>query len=382
MAMSTKLPSVAEVVVPKKDNLHLSTSKGDSYDVMDNFYITSRGMGKSALFWGKLYNAWKKLGRTGIVIRTIQADITSAYLDDIETLLNKFRAPADYVQIKYAKGSIKDGVVDVFITEPGEAEKYLFVRVVALGIKVTRYKSLIVRNPSMMGYDEFIPNTRLGEKWLPDAPWRVKELYSTFARECEGYTLKRYWFGNPYSRYIPYLLNYYKIDTLQLKPGDFLHGKNYIIDLQKPKPELVELLKKQNPDLLNDIDAEWNRFMNGEFINDENYEIQPEEPQGYQLRWVFRISNHYIGCFRSGDDPGWEGDFDCDWYVKMLPDDWKSKRRDIYAVDFDNLVAGTQLITKTDKINTQILRNAIARRRVIFKDVNSAYLLQSIYTIL
>lgn len=380
--MSTKLPSVAEVVVPKKDNLHLSTSKGDSYDVMDNFYITSRGMGKSALFWGKLYNAWKKLGRTGIVIRTIQADITSAYLDDIETLLNKFRAPADYVQIKYAKGSIKDGVVDVFITEPGEAEKYLFVRVVALGIKVTRYKSLIVRNPSMMGYDEFIPNTRLGEKWLPDAPWRVKELYSTFARECEGYTLKRYWFGNPYSRYIPYLLNYYKIDTLQLKPGDFLHGKNYIIDLQKPKPELVELLKKQNPDLLNDIDAEWNRFMNGEFINDENYEIQPEEPQGYQLRWVFRISNHYIGCFRSGDDPGWEGDFDCDWYVKMLPDDWKSKRRDIYAVDFDNLVAGTQLITKTDKINTQILRNAIARRRVIFKDVNSAYLLQSIYTIL
>lgn len=376
------MPSVAEVAVPKKDNLHLSTSKGDSYDVMDNFYITSRGMGKSALFWGKLYNAWKKLGRTGIVIRTIQADITSAYLDDIETLLNKFRAPADYVQIKYAKGSIKDGVVDVFITEPGEAEKYLFVRVVALGIKVTRYKSLIVRNPSMMGYDEFIPNTRLGEKWLPDAPWRVKELYSTFARECEGYTLKRYWFGNPYSRYIPYLLNYYKIDTLQLKPGDFLHGKNYIIDLQKPKPELVELLKKQNPDLLNDIDAEWNRFMNGEFINDENYEIQPEEPQGYQLRWVFRISNHYIGCFRSGDDPGWEGDFDCDWYVKMLPDDWKSKRRDIYAVDFDNLVAGTQLITKTDKINTQILRNAIARRRVVFKDVNSAYLLQSIYTIL
>lgn len=68
--------------------------------------------------------------------------------------------------------------------------------------------------------------------------------------------LKRYWFGNPYSRYIPYLLNYYKIDTLKLKPGDFIHGDNYIVDLQKPKPELVELLKKQNPDLLNDIDEE------------------------------------------------------------------------------------------------------------------------------
>lgn len=369
-------------VVPKKDNIHLSTARGDSYNVLDNFYITTRGMGKSAVFWSKLYNYWKNLGRSGIVLRTIQADITFSYLDDIETLLNKFRCTADYVKISYKKGSIKDGVVDVFIQEPGEKEKYLFVRVIALGIKVTRYKSLIIRNPSMVGYDEFLPNTRLQERYLPDAPWRVKELYSTFARECDGYVLKRYWFGNPYTRYIPYLLNYYKIDTLTLKPGDFIHGENYIIDLQKPKPELIELLKKQNPDLLNDIDEEWTRFMNGEFINDENYIIEPQEPQGYALRWVFRIANHYIGCFRTGNVEDWDGDFGCDWYVKMLADDWKSNKRDIYAVNFDNLVEGTKLITATDKTNTQILRNAIAQRRVAFKDVNSAYLLQSIYTLL
>lgn len=178
------------------------------------------------------------------------------------------------------------------------------------------------------------------------------------------------------------MLNYYKIDTLKLKPGDFIHGDKYIIDLQKPKPELAELLKKQNPDLLNDIDEEWMRFMNGEFINDENYIIEPQEPQGYALRWVFRIANHYIGCFRTGDVNSWDGDFECDWYVKMLPDDWKSKKRDIYAVNFDNLVAGTKLITPFDKTNTQILRNAIAQRRVAFQDVNSAYLLQSIYTLL
>ena len=363
----------------KKDNIHLSTEKGDSYNVLDNFYITSRGMGKSAIFWSKLYNAWKKLGRSGIVLRTIQADITASYLDDIETMLNKFRCTEDYIKITYKRGSIKDGVVDVFIQEPGDKEKYLFVRVIAIGIKVSRYKSLIIRNPSMMGYDEFIPNTRLGEKWLPDAPWRVKELYSTFARETDGYTLKRYWFGNPYSRYIPYLLNYYKIDTLKLKPGDFIHGDNYIIDLQKPKPELVELLKKQNPDLLNDIDDEWTRFMNGEFINDENYIIEPVQPQGYQLRWVFRIANHYLGCFRA-DNPT-NSDYYADWYVKMM-DDWNGNRRDVYACNFDNLIEGTKLITVSDKVNTQVLKNAIAQRRIAFQDVNSAYLLQSIYTLL
>lgn len=150
--------------MPKRDNIHLSTAKGDSYNVLDNFYITTRGMGKSDIFWNKLYRAWKGLGRSGIVLRTIQADITYSYLDDIEKILNKFRSEADFVRISYLKGSIKDGVVDVFIQEPESDEKYLFVRVIALGIKVTRYKSLIIRNPSLIGYDEFIPNTRLGEK--------------------------------------------------------------------------------------------------------------------------------------------------------------------------------------------------------------------------
>ena len=70
-------------VVPKKDNIHLSTARGDSYNVLDNFYITTRGMGKSAIFWSKLYNYWKNLGRSGIVLRTIQADITFSYLNYI-----------------------------------------------------------------------------------------------------------------------------------------------------------------------------------------------------------------------------------------------------------------------------------------------------------
>ena len=66
----------------------------------------------------------------------------------------------------------------------------------------------------------------------------------------------------------------------------------------------------------------------------------------------------------------------------MLPDNWKSNKRDIFAVNFDNLVDGTRLITAIDRTNTQILRNAIAQRRVAFNDVNAAYLLQSIYTLL
>lgn len=105
------------------------------------------------------------------------------------------------------------------------------------------------------------------------------------------------------------MLNYYKFDTLKLKPGDFIADKRFIIDLQKPKPELVKLLQKQNPDLLNSIDAEWQAFSAGEFINDDNYVISKDFPEGYQLRWVFRISGHLLGCFRNNNPEDSDADF-------------------------------------------------------------------------
>ena len=41
-------------LVPKRDNIHFTTQKADSYDKQDNFFITTRGMGKSDALWGKV----------------------------------------------------------------------------------------------------------------------------------------------------------------------------------------------------------------------------------------------------------------------------------------------------------------------------------------
>ena len=365
--------------VPKRDNIHFTTQKADSYDKQDNFFITTRGMGKSDALWGKVYRKWKNEHKPGINVRTIQADLTESYFDDIETILNKFRPIDDYCTIDYKKGSIKSGVVDVLIKDNNKMEFELLTRVVALGIPVTRFKSLMIRNPSGIYYDEFIPNTRIGEKWLPKCAWRLKELYSTFARECDGYVLKRYFFGNPYTRFNPYLFEYHRVDTLKMMPGDFLVGDDYVVDLQKPKEELRDLLKKQNPDLLNSIDKEWQDFASGEFVNDSNYIIDPVQPQGFSLRWIFRLQGHNIGCFRAGDD-FYLNDVGATWYVKLLDDYDGSKK--IYAADFDNLIDGSKLIMSNDKIKLQILKQSIATRNVIFADTNAAFMVEMLYQLL
>ena len=53
-----------------------------------------------------------------------------------------------------------------------------------------------------------------------------------------------------------------------MMPVDFLVGDDYVVDLQKPKEELRDLLKKQNPDLLNYIDKEWQDYESGEYVKD------------------------------------------------------------------------------------------------------------------
>ena len=56
--------------------------------------------------------------------------------------------------------------------------------------------------------------------------------------------------------------------------------------------------------------------------------------------------------------------------------------RKIFAVDFDNLVNGSQLITTDMKALCYRLKYSIARRDVTYKSIEEAYLTESIYTLI
>lgn len=82
---------------------------------MWNFVIGERESGKSVDSWFHVYDAFTKRGQPSIVLRRRIADITSVYIDDIETLLNKFLDPSEQIQLVYIKGDIKQGILDVRI---------------------------------------------------------------------------------------------------------------------------------------------------------------------------------------------------------------------------------------------------------------------------
>ena len=97
----------------KRDNLHFNWNGQLGYQKTWNYVIGSRESGKSVDSWMHIYNAFKKWIRPSIVLRRRISDMTTAYIDDIAKILNKFiKVP---IQLVYIKGDIKQGVVDVKI---------------------------------------------------------------------------------------------------------------------------------------------------------------------------------------------------------------------------------------------------------------------------
>ena len=95
----------------KRDNLHFNWNSQLGYQKTWNFCISPREPGKTTSSFFQIYNAYKKWSRPSIVLRRRQADITTAYIDDIAKVLNKFIDVP--IQLVYTKGDIKQGVVDV-----------------------------------------------------------------------------------------------------------------------------------------------------------------------------------------------------------------------------------------------------------------------------
>lgn len=367
----------------KRDNIHLTTQQVDSYNRWDNYFITTRGMGKSTICWAKVYKEHCD-GLCSIIQKNRPVEITQTWISDIANEINKFRKPSQYVEVFKHKGSnLKDGCLDIDIKENGKVSR--LCRVVCIGQEVKRFKSMVLPNVGNIYVDEFIPDIRHGEKWLDGLTWRANTLHSTFSRfayETRGVVIKRYWFGNPYSRYIPPLFEQYDIDTTQLKPSALLVGKDYVVTLATPSKDLKELLRKENPTLLNDINKEWLDFMNGEFTADANYDILREQPKGYGLHWVFRICNTYIGVYRDNNEDGYDYE-DIEhhkYWIATLPRDYQTKQHSIYCFDFNNFVKGGAMVLRADKMKMEVLKCAIAYRRVAFQDTNAAAIVETMYS--
>ena len=341
----------------RKDHLHLKARRVDSYNKPFNFYISMREPGKSTVVLNRAIKEFRNKGRASIILRRMVVDITETYINDIETAINKFQTKEHKIKLEFKKGDIREGVVNVYI------KGKLFLRVIALSIPKSRFKSTVIRNPGIMIVDEFICDNRHGEKYLNDESGKFKEIYNTYQRECNGYVLKVYFCGNPYSLFNPYFV-WLGVDTSLLVEGALIVGSNYCIYCYRMKKELKELILKRNP--LYSIKDEYTEYaFNGKAVNDTNFQVVLKQPNGYYLRHVIRINNKYVGIYKN----------ESSYWVTIL----KNTNRKVIAIDFNNLCENSNLITPSNRIILYALKDSISRRKVSYSSIEAGYLMEEIY---
>lgn len=353
------------------DKMHYSLSPMLSYNKDFDAVISAREAGKSSAIWRYATNLLDQRGETTIVIRRRIADITETYVSDIENVINKFLADEDKIKLSFKKGGTNEGIVDVKVEIGGEVRP--FFRVVALSNPMARIKSLMYPNLGLMLFDEFICNTRLGEKYLPDEAFKFKEVFNTFQRECasQGRRLRCIFAGNPYSLWNPYF-EWWKVDTKKVYPGAMIKGDNYVLQCYELTQELKEHILKTNP--LYQFDDSYTKYaFDGRSINDEQIRIVPKLPENYSLRCVFYIEHKKLCVYRNDR-------LDNDsWYWIGTDENYTSTRRDYYAFDYNQMVDHTVLVGPEEKKQFRLLRNAFRFRKITFKSISESYLFEQIF---
>lgn len=348
----------------RRDNIHYSLRTIDGYNKPFNLIVSEREVGKSTCLWrDKVFKAYEQ-GYTSIVLRRQINDITDVYIEDSVKVINKFIDTP--IKIWYKGGSLKDGVVDVFV-DKGERKDLLY-RLIALSNPINRIKSLLLENLRYICFDEFICNPKFKEKYLSDEATRFKELYNTFQRESTS--LKAYFFGNPYSLYNPYFV-WLGVDTAKLKRGTIQSGVNWVVECYQMLPELREAILKKNP--LYQFDDSYTRYaFEGVAINDANIKIGTL-PDNYSLRFVFRIEGRWLGIFQNNIYSD-EGDrYHCQFVDQV------SARRVVYCFEFTELVERTCLLGYEERTKFSQFKSAMRRYLVTFSTIEVYYLIAEIY---
>lgn len=342
------------------DNLHYSFNAIDGYQKDFNFVVSPREDGKTTAFLLKAFRAFLK-GQPTIVFRRYGNDITDAYISGLFEVLEKFLDKR--IPYSYKEGDKKEGIVDV---KSGDG---VIFRIIALNQPISRIKSLFLKNAAYCFMDEFICNTRLGEKYLKEEAFKFKEIFNTFQRESDH--LRAVFTGNPYSLYNPYFTEF-GIPENKLKKGGIICGPNWAAERHILNPELVKLILAKNPLYKFGDDAYAKYAVQGDAVNDANIQLMLKLPQFFSLYCVFGIDDKLLGIYKN-DASQQPYDF---WvgYIDAI-----GSRRCAYCFDFKDLCAHSVLFSNEDRNRFARFRNSLRNRLVVFQSLECDYLIEEVY---
>ncbi len=354
----------------KPDNIHYNFNEIDGHNKAFNFIISPRRDGKSTQYLiTKGEKVFKEEKLRTIYFRRDKNDITDMYINSLQGILRKFEKPRTFHYAK-TKG---EGFINVYDESDNENP---YLTVVALNQEKGNFKSLFFPNVANFVMDEFIIDTRRGEKYVDDEVGKIKELYETMNREAvqmRGKPIKCYFLGNPYSMWNPYFVEF-GIDPKLLKKGTIVTGKTWAVQRHTLHPELLEQIKKDNP-LYDQFQGDaWERYaIEGDPINDDNINLA-ERPENYFIDAVIIFEGRYyaIWKYRGVGLPPF------DFYVSREKE--LSKRRVVYAFDFKDLILNSRLYSKNDKVYLARFKRSVTLRRVAFADLDCSYTIESLFT--
>ena len=355
----------------KGDALHIDSDVGklDGYGKTNNYIVTERESGKSTLLWKKVYNSFKRENRPSLILRRYQNDITDMYIEDVEKIINEFTEQELHFDFR-KKDLQSGGQMDLKLN--GE----IFCRIIALNSPVSKLKSMKLDKVKYIMFDEFICNKRIGERYLNDEPFRVKEIYNTYNRHTVKFGLspiKVYMFGNPYSLYNPFFSDKL-IPTNKLYPGALLADKDYCVWCYQIKPELKEKILKQNP--LYQFDDAYKKYaFDGRAIQDTNIRVEQQQPKNFKLEYIFKIHGKHIGIFHGYI---FEPEILFYWCKLLEPSEFSTKRN-IFCFDFGDMANRTILMSNNGKKLYQSFKECIERRYVAFASIEESWLIEEIY---
>lgn len=342
----------------KLDNLHYDFRQIDGYKQPFKFVLSARELGKTTVAWvKKIYGGWLKDKRAWIYLTRQCVDISESAISTIENYINKFIDEFDGkpVTLKYSRGDLNKGICDVYIG------KDLFFRFIALSIPLRRIKLAVLKGVKGVLIDEYIIDTRTGEKYIKDEAFKIKEAYTTWVRECPN--LRFYFLANPYSLYNPIFMTF-GVDTRQLQKGSFYTSDLLVIHYAEISEKLREKLLNDNP--LYQFDDDYIEYaLNGVAVNDRNVKIGVRDAFS-TLKFVFKVKNDFFGV--------WRKDI---YYVTQL--DIVSKYRDIYCLDLSDLIDNSAVVSAEERLKLGVFKKAMATNNVVYENINLFYIFCEVF---
>lgn len=359
------------------DDIHYNISKLDSYNKQWNICWSPRELGKStAIDVQKVYKQWKENGWPAVYLFNQQADMSEGQMMSVENTINKFKGRE--VHLSCTKDSNSIWLIWNTPTNGTKKDRSLFCVFASVSAPIRRFKGLNIGPISCIIYDEFIVNTKQGERYPDNLAFKLKEIYKTFVRECRPRLLKVYCFGNPYSKYHPLLVDL-KCPINSIKKGTTLVGDNYVLDAAVLSPELRQFILDTDPN--HNFDDTYEKYaFDGDAINDEDVNVIEKQPPGYKLYLTFKAQDRYLYCYRCEYEATLPGAYAFKYWC-MATDQKPSPKRDVLSLNFESMTKDSKLTAYYKGIYIG-LKCAIALNTAAYSSPEAYYLAQLIYAAL